>query len=148
MSLVDRVRSTIAHALHGLADADVVSSAAWTVDRPKRADHGDLATNVALVLQKKTGKAPRAIAEHLVKAEIAGPGFVNLRLHPSAFHDGLAEILAAGKSFGRTPSGSGERINLEFVSANPTGPLLVSHGRGAIYGDAIARLLEATGNRV
>src|SRR5260221_834069 len=117
MSLVDRVRSTIVHALHGLADADVVSSAAWSVERPKRADHGDLATNVALVLQKKVGKPPRAIAELLVKAlegndviakaEIAGPGFVNLRLHPSAFHEGVAEILKIGKAYGRAPSGSG-----------------------------------------
>ena len=158
MSHVDRVRSTILHALRGIADADVVAGASWTLERPKRAEHGDLATNVALVITKKVGKPPRAIAEHLVKAlegndviakaEIAGPGFVNLRLHPSAFQADLAEILAAGKSYGRAPSGSGERINMEFVSANPTGPLLVSHGRGAIFGDAIARLLEATGNRV
>jgi arginyl-tRNA synthetase len=158
MSLVDRVRSTIILALNGVADADVVAAASWTVERPKRAEHGDLATNVALVIQKTIGKPPRAIAEHLVKAlegsdvvakaEIAGPGFVNLRLHPSAFHAGLGEVLAAGKSYGRAPSGSGERINLEFVSANPTGPLLVSHGRGAIFGDAVARLLEATGHRV
>jgi arginyl-tRNA synthetase len=169
MSLADRVRTTIAHALERLADegtfgsahdarAALAASTSWTVERPKRAEHGDLATNVAMVLTKKLGKPPRAIAEALVKAlagdavvasaEIAGPGFVNLRVHPSAFHDELKTILRTGRHFGRAHAGSGERINLEFVSANPTGPLLVSHGRGAIFGDAIARLLEASGHRV
>ncbi len=128
------------------------------MERPKRAEHGDLATNVAMTLTKKLGKPPRAIAEALVKglegddvvksAEIAGPGFVNLRVHPRALHEELRAILRAGPGYGRAPSATGERINLEFVSANPTGPLLVSHGRGAIFGDAVARLLEATGHRV
>jgi arginyl-tRNA synthetase len=169
MSLADRVRTTIAHALERLADegafgpaaearATLAAATSWTVERPKRAEHGDLATNVAMVLNKKLGKPPRAIAESLVKAlggdavvasaEIAGPGFVNLRVHPSAIHDELKDILHTGRSFGRAPAASGERINLEFVSANPTGPLLVSHGRGAIFGDAVARLLEASGHRV
>jgi arginyl-tRNA synthetase len=176
--VAERVRTTIVRALTRIADegafgapaearaqlaalsagGDGRQAATWTVERPKRAEHGDLATNVAMVLTKKLGKPPRAIAEALVKglegdavvrsAEIAGPGFVNLRLHPAAFHDEVRAILAAGVGYGRAPSGTRERVNLEFVSANPTGPLLVSHGRGAIFGDAVARLLEATGNRV
>ncbi|MGO9000277.1 MAG: arginine--tRNA ligase [Polyangiaceae bacterium] len=169
MSLADRVRTTITGALERLADegafgppaearAHLAAATGWTVERPKRAEHGDLATNVAMALTKRLGKPPRAIAEALVKAlanddvvrsaEIAGPGFVNLRVHPRALHEELRAILRAGTGYGRAPSATGERINLEFVSANPTGPLLVSHGRGAIFGDAVARLLEATGNRV
>jgi arginyl-tRNA synthetase len=169
MSLADRVRATVTRALERLADegafgpaaearAALVAGAGWTVERPKRAEHGELATNAAMTLTKKLGKPPRAIAEALVKAlagddvvrsaEIAGPGFVNLRVHPRALHEELVGILRAGAGYGRSPSATGERVNLEFVSANPTGPLLVSHGRGAIFGDAVARLLEATGNRV
>ena len=167
MSLNDRVRASITAALAGLADAGDLGENAtrvlaedivFSVERPKRPEHGDLATNVAMVLTKRVGKPPRAIAEALVKAlassdvvksaEIAGPGFVNLRLHADAFHAELRDILHAGVSYGRAPSGSGERINLEFVSANPTGPMLVAHGRGAIYGDSVGRLLEATGHRV
>ncbi len=136
----------------------MAGATAWTVERPKRPEHGDLATNAAMVLAKRVGKPPRAIAEALVRAlegdavvrsaEVAGPGFVNLRAHPSALHAELREILAAGRAYGRAPSATGERINLEFVSANPTGPMHVGHARGAIFGDAVARLLEATGNRV
>ena len=169
MSLAERVRTTVTRALERLAEEGVFGSPAearghlaattgWTVERPKRPEHGDLATNVAMALTKKLGKPPRAIAEALVKAlendgvvrtaEIAGPGFVNLRVHPRALHEELQTILRAGVGYGRAPSATGERINLEFTSANPTGPLLVSHGRGAIFGDAIGRLLEATGNRV
>ena len=170
MSLADRVRTEIhqrARAPRRTPGASAPAPtrarrtsrrAGWSVERPKRPEHGDLATNVAMVLTKKLGKPPRAIAEALVAAlagnavvraaEIAGPGFVNLRVHPSALHDELRAVLRAGAGYGRAPSATGERINLEFVSANPTGPLLVSHARGAIFGDAIARLLEATGNRV
>jgi arginyl-tRNA synthetase len=168
MSLSDRVRAAITTALERAADAGELGDASAAraalstvtpgVERPKRAEHGDLATNVAMVLTKKVGKPPRAIAEALVKAlaggdviraaEIAGPGFVNLRLHPRALHDELVAILHAGVGYGRAPSGIGERIDLEFVSANPTGPINVASGRNAIYGDAVARLLEATGHRV
>src|ERR1700677_4761222 len=167
MTLFARVQSSLRDALVRAAAAGHLGDAgvevargapSWSVERPKRAEHGDLATNVAMVLTKRLGKPPRAIAEALVKglagddvvlsAEIAGPGFVNVRVHPRALHDELRAILHAGRAYGRSPSATGERINLEFVSANPTGPLLISHGRGAIFGDAIARLLEATGNRV
>jgi arginyl-tRNA synthetase len=137
---------------------ELARDAAYVIERPKRAEHGDLATNVALVLTKKAGKPPRSIAEALVKAlegsdvvasaEVAGPGFVNLRLHPSVFHAELAEITRAGKAWGRAPAATGERVDLEFVSANPTGPLTVASGRNGILGDSIGRLLEATGCRV
>jgi arginyl-tRNA synthetase len=128
------------------------------VERPKRPEHGDLATNAAMVLNKRAGKPPRAIAEGLVKAlagsdvvakaEIAGPGFVNLRLRPEVFHAELDAILRQGLAYWRAPSATGERINLEFVSANPTGPVTVASGRNAILGDTLGRILEATGNRV
>jgi arginyl-tRNA synthetase len=167
MSLVDRVRSSVQDALESAAragalgagvDVAAVAGSAFTVERPKRPEHGDLATNVALVLAKKIGKSPRDIAVALVRAlegsavvrtaDVAGPGFVNLRVHPSAIHAELEQILVAGKAYGRASAATGERIDIEFVSANPTGPLHVGHARGAIFGDAVARLLEATGNRV
>ncbi len=166
MSIVDRVRSALAGELAHLAragalgslTADAAASAAFTVERPKRAEHGDYATNAAMVLAKLAGMPPRAIADLLVKAlhssdvfaaaEVAGPGFVNLRIKPAVLYDELDDVLRLGASYGRAAAAIGERIDIEFVSANPTGPLLVSHGRGAVYGDAIARLLEATGNRV
>jgi len=166
MSLPDSVRETIATALEALARAGelgdassrLLAEAAWTVERPKRAEHGDLATNVALALAKGAGRPPRGIAEALVRrladsdvvasAHIAGPGFVNLRLHPRAFHAQLIEILRAGRGWGRAPAATGERIDIEFVSANPTGPVTVASGRNAVLGDSVARLLEARGNRV
>jgi arginyl-tRNA synthetase len=135
-----------------------VLGAAFVVDRPKRAEHGDVATNAPLALQKLAQRPPRAVAELLAeplrRAEgvrevtIAGAGFLNLRLTPAAFHAVLSDVLAAGAGYGRAPSATGERILLEFVSANPTGPLLISHGRGAILGDAVGTLLEAVGHRV
>ncbi len=167
MSLADRVRIRIQSALQRLAAegalgadgaSSVAEATAWTVERPKRAEHGDLATNAAMVLTKRVKIPPRAIAEALVKAlegdpvvrsaELAGPGFVNLRVHPAAIHAELEGILRAGPAFGRAPSGTGERVDLEFVSANPTGPINVASGRNAIFGDTVGRLLEATGNRV
>ncbi|MFS8068191.1 MAG: arginine--tRNA ligase [Byssovorax sp.] len=135
-----------------------VLGAAFVVDRPKRAEHGDVATNAPLALQKLAQRPPRAVAELLAeplrRAEgvrevtIAGAGFLNLRLTPAAFHAVLRDVLAAGAGYGRAPAATGERILLEFVSANPTGPLLISHGRGAILGDAVGTLLEAVGHRV
>jgi arginyl-tRNA synthetase len=136
----------------------VVASAVFSVERPKQPQHGDLATNAAMVLAKRIGRPPREIASALVAAleaspvvraaEIAGPGFVNLRVHPDAIHAELEAILRAGPGYGRAPAATGERIDVEFVSANPTGPVTVASGRNAIYGDAVARLLEAAGHRV
>jgi arginyl-tRNA synthetase len=171
MSVVERVRASIAEALSLLAAGNALGEEAtakiaalpqsgpFTVERPKRPEHGDLATNVAMVLGKRLGMQPRALAELVQKAlvaqgtvvssaEIAGPGFLNLRLHPAVFHDALRAILAAGMGFGRRSSAVGERINLEFVSANPTGPINVASGRNAIFGDTVGRLLEARGHRV
>jgi arginyl-tRNA synthetase len=166
MSLAERVRAAVTSALEALARAGelgesglgALDGVSWVVERPKRADHGDLATNAAMALAKRAGKPPRVLAELLVRAlagsdvvrsaEIAGPGFVNLRLHAGAFHAELAEVLRAGRAWGRAPAATGERVDLEFVSANPTGPVTVASGRNAIFGDAVGRLLEATGARV
>ena len=158
MSLAERVRGALITALESIGLSAHAGAAAWTVERPKRAEHGDLATNVALALTKAAGRPPRKIAEQLVaalsssdviaSADVAGPGFVNLRLHPSVLQAEVAEVLRAGRAFGRAPSCTGERVDLEFVSANPTGPVTVASGRNAILGDAVGRLLEATGCRV
>lgn len=168
MSLVHRVRKSIDGALQRLAREGALgdggraavsgSRESWVVERPKRAEHGDYATNAAMVLTKKVGMPPRAIAERLVgaladdaivrSAEIAGPGFVNLRLHPRAIHEELASIVEAGAAYGRRVAATGERVNVEFVSANPTGPITVAAARNGIFGDAVASLLELTGHRV
>ena len=158
MSLALRVREALVSALETIGLGEHVDAAAWTVERPKRPEHGDLATNVAMALTKKAGRPPRKIAEELVaalassdviaSADIAGPGFVNLRLRPAVLHAELADVLRAGRAWGRAPSGTGERVDLEFVSANPTGPVTVASGRNAILGDSVARLLEATGCHV
>jgi arginyl-tRNA synthetase len=126
------------------------------VEKPKNPDHGHFAVNSALQLAKKLGKKPREIAEALVAAlpsssllaatpEIAGPGFINIRLSPAAEARVVAAIGALGAQFGSSAVGGGEKLMVEFVSANPTGPLHVGHGRGAAIGDTIARLLATQG---
>jgi arginyl-tRNA synthetase len=163
MGIEEKLRSSIQVVLGdfvraGTLTADAVKGASFSVERPKRPEHGDLATNVAMALAKRAGRPPRELALSIADklresgavqaAEVAGPGFLNVRFAPTAYHDITREILAAGPAYGRAPAGTGERVLIEFVSANPTGPLLVSHGRGAIAGDAVARLLEAVGHRV
>jgi arginyl-tRNA synthetase len=129
-----------------------------TVEPPRDPAHGDLATNAAMVLAKSAGTNPRALAE-LIKpklaalppvtsVEIAGPGFINLRLSADAWRDELRTILAEGDKYGLSQLGANERVNVEYVSANPTGPLHMGHCRGAVVGDSLARLLEASGFRV
>jgi len=126
------------------------------LEPPKQAEHGDFATNAALVLAKRMKQPPRVVAERLVaklagagglvaRAEIAGPGFVNFWLERARWRGALREILEAGSHYGRTDAGKGRRVMVEFVSANPTGPLSVGHGRNAVLGDCIARLFDATG---
>jgi arginyl-tRNA synthetase len=126
------------------------------LDRPREEAHGDVATNLALQLAKPLGKRPREVAQALVdaleapagliqKVEIAGPGFINFFLAESAVASVVRTILAQGGAWGRSDTGAGRRVNVEFVSANPTGPLHVGHGRQACLGDAIASLLERTG---
>ncbi len=127
--------------------------------QPAKAEHGDLATNVAMQLARHFRRAPRQIAEELVarlndlpldpdrisSVELAGPGFLNFRYSDQHLFTGLQQIVTLGKTFGQSTSGAGKRAIVEFVSANPTGPLTVGHGRNAVLGDTIARLLEQSG---
>jgi arginyl-tRNA synthetase len=127
----------------------------FDVDHTKNKEHGDLAANVALVLAKAAHAKPRELAAKIVQAlpaspivarvEIAGPGFINFFLNPTAYHDVVRDILDRRDRFGRSTTGQGRRVQVEFVSANPNGPLHVGHGRGAAYGATIANLLEAVG---
>jgi arginyl-tRNA synthetase len=125
------------------------------VEPPKDPTHGDIATNAAMVLAKDAGKKPRELAEAIAEAlrsdtkidqvEIAGPGFINLRLKPQVWGEELKIVLAAGTGYGRSDMGRGEKVNVEYVSANPTGPMHVGHGRGAVFGDALANMLAFAG---
>jgi arginyl-tRNA synthetase len=129
-----------------------------TVEPPRDATHGDLATNAAMVLAKPAGLNPRALAEMLAPklagvdgvtgVEIAGPGFINLRLDLDVWRDELRAITAAGGDYGRSAAGAGTTVNVEYVSANPTGPMHMGHCRGAVVGDALASLLEWSGHQV
>src|SRR5919197_3032036 len=128
------------------------------LENPRVKEHGDWATNLALVLAPRAGRKPREVAEavvrhlqpdaYITRIEIAGPGFINLFLGPGWLHDALREILDAGPEFGRASEPTGRKVQVEFVSANPTGPLHIGHARNAVLGDAIANLLEAVGDRV
>jgi arginyl-tRNA synthetase len=127
------------------------------VEPPRDASHGDLATNAALVLAKEAKQNPKALGEALaeelrtdpriVEASVAGPGFINLRLAPEVFQDVIRAALSEGENFGRGQMPGGP-VNIEYVSANPTGPMHVGHGRGAVFGDALANLLAAAGRPV
>lgn len=129
-----------------------------TVEPPRDPSHGDLSTNAAMVLAKPAGMNPRALAELIIGklrelpevtgAEIAGPGFINLRLADSAWRNELAAIAALGADYGRSNMGGGKVVNVEYVSANPTGPMHMGHCRGAVVGDALASLLEYAGHKV
>lgn len=132
-----------------IADTHIV------LERPKSSAHGDFATNLALILAKSLKQNPRVIAEKIIaalpvsiyiaKTEIAGAGFINFFLSAQSKQAVVKEILHAGDSYGRNHSGAGKKVQVEFVSANPTGPLHVGHGRGAAVGDCLARLLDANG---
>ncbi|MES1172475.1 MAG: arginine--tRNA ligase [Bacteroidota bacterium] len=157
----DTVRELLASAVAAARSAGQLAPAAdapaIAVERPKQPEHGDFATNVALLLAKGSGKSPRAVADLLVarlpvggasplaEASVAGPGFINLRLSPAYWQATLAEILSAGDDWGRSPERSAPRILLEYISANPTGPMHVAHGRHAAVGDSLARLLRFGG---
>ncbi|MGC1357728.1 MAG: arginine--tRNA ligase [Xanthobacteraceae bacterium] len=129
-----------------------------TVEPPRDASHGDMATNAAMVFAKDAGKKPRELAEKyaealrgddlLAKLEIAGPGFINLTLKPAAWTEELREAVRLGSQYGKSDIGRGAAVNVEYVSANPTGPMHVGHGRGAVFGDALANLLEFAGFKV
>ena len=138
----------------GLVPADVATPE-FVVERPKDRSHGDFSSNAALLLAKPAKSNPRAVAQALIAAlpanddfaavEIAGPGFLNFRLAPAAWQRQLRDIHGRGAQYGRNESGNGHRAGVEYVSANPTGPLHVGHGRAAVIGDCIARVLAANG---
>ncbi len=144
--------------LPALADAPEVTSLSMTVERTRDSRHGDFASNIAMRLAKTVGKNPRALAAEIIaelpdsdlidKVEIAGPGFINFYVGQAAFHRELRTILDQRADYGRQPERDGPRILLEFVSANPTGPLHVGHGRHAAYGATLGNLLEAAGHPV
>ena len=141
----------------GLVPAGIDQSRV-NVEPPRDPAHGDMATNAAMVLAKEAGKKPRELAEAIArklradgliaKVEIAGPGFINLTLKPAAWTEALRNAVRQGADFGKTDVGRGVPVNVEYVSANPTGPMHVGHGRGAVFGDALANLLAFTGFKV
>jgi arginyl-tRNA synthetase len=158
VTILDKVRSAnSALAAAGVLPAGIDQSRV-VVEPPRDAAHGDMATNAAMVLAKDAGKKPRELAdaisarlradELIEKVDVAGPGFINLTLKPAAWVDELRTILRAGAQYGRSTVGNGAKVNVEYVSANPTGPMHVGHCRGAVFGDALANLLIAAGHEV
>ncbi|MBJ6373185.1 arginine--tRNA ligase [Sedimentitalea arenosa] len=162
MNLFADIRSLVLDSLATLVSEgtlpDGLSLDAVTVEPPRDPAHGDMATNAAMVLAKPAKMKPRDIAEALAakladdtriaSAEVAGPGFLNLRLAPSVWQGVVGAVLQAGTAYGRSDMGRGSRVNVEYVSANPTGPLHVGHTRGAVFGDALASLLDYAGHDV
>ncbi len=157
----DQLRESLRQALaelSGKGEIPTPPKAPIRIDRTRDPRHGDFATNIALLLAKETGQRPRELAEkiaaslpshpYLRRVEVAGPGFINFFVDPKARFEVVRRILEEGERFGRSDLGAGRSIHLEFVSANPTGPLHVGHGRGAAYGATLANLLEAVGYRV
>ena len=159
----EQLSDVVVAALHGLVERGELTlpegvPAAVTVERPRQQGHGDYATNVALQLAKKAGTNPRDLAarlasmlhdaEGIASIEVAGPGFLNITVDAGAQGQIAADIVAAGAAYGTSDALQGERINVEFISANPTGPLHLGHTRWAAVGDALARVLEAAGAQV
>jgi arginyl-tRNA synthetase len=156
------IRDEILKALDGLVAEGKLTGGLDTtrvnVEPPREAQHGDLATNAAMVLAKPAGLKPVDLAKALVaklaahpqvtEASVAGPGFINLRLKDEFWQARLADILASGTDYGTSSMGAGASVNVEYVSANPTGPLHIAHARGAVIGDALASLLAKAGHRV
>ncbi|MBN2630069.1 MAG: arginine--tRNA ligase [Rhodobacteraceae bacterium] len=159
MNLFADIRAAVLEALTALQAAGTLPEgldfAAVAVEPPRDAAHGDMATNAAMVLAKPAAMQPRAIAEALaarlvadpriIAADVAGPGFLNLRLAPAVWQGVVKAALMQGTDFGRADVGQGQKVNIEFVSANPTGPMHVGHVRGAVVGDALANLLAFAG---
>ena len=156
--VLDRVRAANAELIAtGFLPADTDQSRI-VVEPPREASHGDMATNAAMVLAKGAGRKPRELAEAiaeklrpdalLARVDVAGPGFINVTLSKEAWVEELRSVLACGEDYGRSDLGAGEKVNVEYVSANPTGPMHVGHGRGAVFGDALGTLLEFAGYRV
>jgi arginyl-tRNA synthetase len=159
MNLFADIRELVVAELEALMAGGVLPSgldlAGVAVEPPRDAGHGEMATNAAMVLAKPSGLQPRVIAEALAVrlledprvagVDVAGPGFLNLRLEPAAWQGLVRELLAGGERYGRSALGNGRKVNVEFVSANPTGPMHVAHARGAVVGDALANLLAYAG---
>ncbi len=162
MNIFSEFRSRIVDDISALAAEGIVPGdldlARVAVDVPRDSAFGDLSTNAAMVLAKPAGMKPRDLAELLVdklgqaagvsSAEVAGPGFINIRLDDGVWRRCLADILRVGKSYGDSDIGGGEPVNVEFVSANPTGPLHIGHARGSVFGDVLASLLNKAGYAV
>ena len=162
MNLFADIRTLVIDSLQAMVAAgqlpDGLNMGPVAVEPPRDASHGDMATNAAMVLAKAAGQKPRDIAEALAgrlaedaritSAEVAGPGFLNLRLDASVWADVTGAVLTAGTDYGRSDMGAGQKVNVEYVSANPTGPLHVGHTRGAVFGDALASLLDFAGHEV
>jgi arginyl-tRNA synthetase len=157
-AVLDKVRAAANALIAEGALPTGVDQSRIVVEPPREAAHGDMATNAAMVLAKDAGLKPRELAEAIAaklraddlvaKVEVAGPGFINLTLKPAAWIDALRAVLAAGPDYGRSGAGKGVPVNVEYVSANPTGPMHVGHCRGAVFGDALANLLASTGFEV
>src|SRR5690606_16178087 len=152
---IDRVMKAVESLDLRAKDGGALDFSRITVEPPRDSSHGDLATNAAMVLSKAAGENPRALGERLAKvlaedpdvaeATVAGPGFVNLRLGKAFWHARLGEMLELAGDYGRSTIGAGHKVNVEYVSANPTGPMHVGHCRGAVVGDALANLLAFAG---
>jgi arginyl-tRNA synthetase len=159
MDLFSEVKALVLDGIAQLVEAgdlpEKLGLGAVTVEPPRDPAHGDMATNAAMVLARPAKKKPRDIAEALAAklegapgialAEVAGPGFINLRLEPGRWFAVIPAVLQGGRDFGRSAMGGSEKVNVEFVSANPTGPMHVGHTRGAVFGDALASLLQFAG---
>jgi len=159
MNIFNRLRDDLVGILGDLANENILppglDCSRVAMEPPREAAHGDVAANAAMVLAKAAGMKPRDLAELLAErlggvggvaeVEVAGPGFINLRLDDRQWHGCLANILRTGTAYGDSTLGGGAPVNVEFVSSNPTGPLHVGHGRGAVVGDALASLLDKAG---
>ena len=162
MNLFTHVREILIDILHDLSTQGILPAdtdfSQITVEPPKDSRHGDMATNAAMVLSKSVETKPRELAEIIseslsqneivLSVDIAGPGFINISLSEACWHSLLSSVLLNGINFGRSNIGSSKKVNVEFVSANPTGPLHVGHTRGAVFGDALASLLSYSGYEV
>jgi arginyl-tRNA synthetase len=155
----EALRDLVLQAIRTLQDDAILPAGMdvpnFVIERTRSREHGDFATNAAMLLAKPARAKPRELAEKLVaalpvnalvgKVDIAGPGFINFFLAPGAYHAEVRRILADGDAYGRSKTGAGKTVGVEFVSANPTGPLHVGHGRNAVLGDCLSRLFDATG---
>ncbi|MCK5359951.1 MAG: arginine--tRNA ligase, partial [Gammaproteobacteria bacterium] len=158
MKLKQQLQLLVADVLKAMIDDDLLPAIDLpeiSIERTRQKEHGDYSCNIAMVLAKHARCAPRDLAQQIVdqlpdtkiiaKIELAGPGFINFYLTDEPLYQAIRDVLSEGRRYGHTDMGAGQKVIVEFVSANPTGPLHVGHGRGAAYGDALARLLRAAG---